>query len=118
MHQGYLHEVAFRSVAGVRSAAYQVVCSPCRNPLGRGERTMLRALRRLPVLGRAARRIAHAVGVEDPEAGWRLAQKPTFDNQLATLRLDGRSAWLRIERTVPGDGTDPGLQTTLDRQLA
>jgi hypothetical protein len=118
VHQGYLHEVAFRSVAGVGSAAYQVVCSPFRNPLGRGERTMLRALRRLPVLGRAARRIAHAVGVEDPEAGWRLAQKPTFDNQLATLRLDGRSAWLRIERTVPGDGTDPGLQTTLDRQLA
>ncbi len=50
--------------------------------------------------------------------GWRLAQEPTFDNQLATLNLDGRQAWLRIERTIPGDGADPTLQTTLQRRLS
>lgn len=44
-------------------------------------------------------------------------EKPTFDNQLCTLRFDGRSASLRIERTTPGDGTDPTLQSTLQRQL-
>ncbi len=74
-------------------------------------------MRRAPVLGRALRRLAHTVGVKDPEAGWRLAQKPTFDNQMATLHLDGRHAWLRIERTIPGDGTDLTLQTTLERRL-
>jgi len=117
VHQGYLHEAAFRAQAGVRSAVYQAVCSPFRNPLARRDRTVLRAVRRVPVLGRALRSLAHTVGVSDPEAGWRLAQKPTFDNQLATLDLDGRRAWLRIERTTPGDGTDPTLQTTLQRRL-
>ncbi|MEA2154770.1 MAG: hypothetical protein QOE11_910 [Solirubrobacteraceae bacterium] len=118
VHQGYLHEAAFRPAAGVRSRVYQAVCSPIRNPLGRRERLVLRALRRLRVVGRAARRLAHAVGVTDPEAGWRLTQKPTFDNQIGTLRLDGRRAWLRIEHTIPGDGADPVLHTSLDRRLA
>jgi hypothetical protein len=117
VHQGYLHEAAFRPRAGVRSAVYQAVCSPFRNPLARRERTVLRAVRRAPVLGRALRRLAHTVGVEDPEAGWRLAQKPTFDNQLATLNLDGRRAWLRIERTTPGNEADLTLQATLERRL-
>jgi hypothetical protein len=118
VHQGYLYEAAFRPAAGVRSAVYQAVCSPFRNPLSRRERTLLRALRRSTLLRRGARRLARAVGVTDPEAGWRLAQPPTFDNQLGTLRLDGRRAVLRIERTRPGDGSDPTLETSLERQLA
>ena len=117
VHQGYLHEVAFRRSAGVRSAVYQAVCSPVRNPLSRRERALLKTGHRSRVLGRFLRRLAHAVGVEDPEAGWRLVQPPTFDNQLATLRLDGRSAWLQIARTTPGDGADPVLEATLDRRL-
>jgi hypothetical protein len=70
------------------------------------------------VLRRLIRRLAHAVGVSDPEMGWRLMQEPTFDNQLATLRFEGRQASLRIERTTPGDGINPTLQTTLHRWLA
>jgi len=118
VHQGYLHEAAFRSSAEVRSAVYQAVCSPFRNPLSRSERIPLRIARRTPVLGRAIRRLARAAGVTDPEAGWRLAQPPTFDNQVATLHLDGRRATLRIERTVPGDGTAMTLETTLEHRLA
>jgi len=117
VHQGYLHEAAFRAQAGVHSAVYQAVCSPFRNPLARRDRTVLRAVRRIPVLGRALRRLAHAVGVSDPGVAWRLTQKPTFDNQLASLNLDGRRAWLRIERTTPGDETDPTLQPTLNHRL-
>ncbi|MDQ3677578.1 MAG: alkaline phosphatase family protein, partial [Actinomycetota bacterium] len=118
VHQGYLQEVAFRPAAGVRSAVYQAVCSPVRNPLPRLQRELLRVGHRATVLGRALRRLGHAVGVRDPEAGWRLAQKPTFDNQLATLRFDGRHAWLRIERSHPGDGAGPTLKASLERQLA
>ena len=118
VHQGYLHEAAFRPAAGVRSAVYQAVCSPFRNPLARLDRTLLRACRRGTVLRRVIRRLAHAVGVSDPEMGWRLMQEPTFDNQLATLRFEGRQASLRIERTTPGDGINPTLQTTLHRWLA
>ena len=118
VHQGFLQEVAFRTSAGVRSAVYQAVCSPFRNPLSRRERAMLRAGRRSHVIGRVARRLAHAVGVSAPEAGWRLVQDPTFDNQLATLHVDGRRATLRIERTQPGTETAPVLETTLERRIA
>ena len=118
VHQGYLQEVAFRSAAGVRSAVYQAVCSPVRNPLSRRERTLLKLGHRSVVLSRAFRRLARSVGVEDPEVGWRLAQQPTFDNQLATLRFDGREAFLRIEHTTPGDGSDPSFETSLERRLA
>ncbi len=116
VHQGYLHEASFPPAAGVASAVHQVVCSPFRNPLSRTEQTLLDAWRRSRALGWVARRLAGAVGVEDPEASWRLAQAPTFDNQLATLRLDGRRAWLRIERTVPG--AEPVLELSLERRLA
>ncbi len=118
VHQGYLQEVAFRFGAGVRSAVYQAVCSPVRNPLSRRERALLKLGHRSVVLGRAFRRVARAAGVEDPEVGWRLVQQPSFDNQLATLRFDGREAHLRIEHTTPGDGSDPSFTTSLDRRLA
>jgi hypothetical protein len=116
VHQGYLHEASFPPEAGVASAVHQVVCSPFRNPLDRGERRLLEAWRRSRLLGRVLRRMAHAVGVADPEAEWRLAQPPSYDNQLATLRLDGRHARLRIE--AARGGPEPELEVTLDRRLA
>ena len=118
IHQGYLARATFPPAARVRSAVYQAVCSPFRNPLDRRERVVLAFVRRSPGLGKAVRRLALAVGVADPEATWKLARQPTFDNQLATLTLDGRSAFLRIERTRPGDGRHPVLETTLARRLA
>ncbi len=118
VHQGYLHEASFPPAAGVRSPVYQAVCSPFRNPLPRRERVPLRGGRRSDVLGWVVRSLAHAVGVADPEAGWRLTQPPTFANQMATLHLDGRRATLRIECTHPGDGVDPTLETSLERRLA
>ncbi len=117
VHQAYLHEVAFRRAAGVRSAVYQAVCSPFRNPLDRRERTLLTAGRRSRLLSWVVRRLAQAAGVKDPEIRWRLVQEPTFDNQLATLRLDRRHASLTIERTKPGDESRPQLETSLDRRL-
>ncbi len=48
--------------------------------------------------------------------GWRRA--PTFDNQFATLELDGRSAVLRIERTVRDEADNRGIETSLERKLA
>ncbi len=118
VHQGYLHIAEFPAAAGVATPVYQAVCSPFRNPLGPADRALLRAARRSRVLGWAVRRLAGAVGVEDPQIDWHLHQEPTFDNQLATLQLDGQQETLRIECTHPGDGTDLRLETTLERQLA
>jgi hypothetical protein len=67
---------------------------------------------------RLLRPLARSAGVTDPRIRWRLAQSPTFDNQFATLELEGRSAWLRIERTVRGEGDNRAIETSLERRLA
>jgi hypothetical protein len=96
---------------------FQAVCSPFRNPLDRHERLVAR-------IGASAfaavitRTIARTAGVKRPWLRWRLVQPPTFDNQVATLTFAGRNASLRIERTHPGDGTDPRLETSLEHRLA
>jgi hypothetical protein len=117
VHHAYLAEVGFRKGAAAESAVYQAVCSPFRNPLDRHERATVR-------LGasRVAKPIAHALarsaGVPDPEIDWRLVQPPTFDNQFATLELDGRAASLRIERTVRGHPDGGRIETSLKRRLS
>jgi len=101
VHHAYLAEVAFPRGARVRSAVWQAVCSPFRNPLG-PERHVLRAgwSRAATVAGRW---LARAAGVGDPPVRWRLAHDaPWFDNQVATLTLEGRRARLELERTRPG----------------
>ena len=69
------------------------------------------------------RALAHAAGVEDPSVRWRYAHdEPWFDNQVATLELDGRRARVRLEKTVPpeGDAEDPSLrlEQVFERELA
>jgi hypothetical protein len=117
VHHAYLAEVAFRREEGAQSAVYQAVCSPFRNPLDRHERLTVR-------IGDSwggeliAHALARAAGVPEPEIRWRLVQRPTFDNQFATLELDGRSALLRIERTERDDPDDHHIATSLERRLA
>jgi hypothetical protein len=67
-----------------------------------------------------AHRLARAARVEDPAIGWRIAEGPWFDNQVATLEIDGRSMIMRLERARagPGGGTDRDLETVLERRLA
>jgi hypothetical protein len=62
--------------------------------------------------------LARSAGVELPKVKWRLEQEPTFDNQFATIEIDGDRVDLRIEKTVPGEWRRPRIETTLDRRLA
>ena len=57
-------------------------------------------------------------GVGRPPIGWRVVRGPWFDNQVATLELDGRGVGLRIERVPPGHQPDPRLEPVLDHRLA
>ncbi len=116
VHQAYLESVGFRASSQVESAVYQAVCSPIRNQLGRRERRMLTIARRSRIVGWLARRLAHAAGVRDPDARWRVLQAPTFDNQLGWLDIDGRSLGLTIEAVRAGP--EPQLEVTLQRRLA
>jgi hypothetical protein len=119
VHHAYLMEVGFPREAGVRSAVYQAVCSPFRNPLDRHERLMIRfaATRGVAAVTRA---LGRAAGVREPDIRWRLSggREPWFDNQVATLELDGRRARLLVEKTIPGDEVDPSLETVIDAWLA
>jgi hypothetical protein len=48
------------------------------------------------------RGLARLAGVEDPCVRWRYVHdQPWFDNQVATIELDGRRATVRIEKTLP-----------------
>jgi hypothetical protein len=118
VHHAYLFEVAFPRGSGVRSHVFQAVCSPYRNPLGKRERQVIRMGLSRP--GRAlARTLAASAGVEDPSVRWRMVgDGPWFDNQIATLRVDGREIDLRLEKAVPVDPTSARLERVLDRKLA
>lgn len=117
VHHAYISEVAFPRDAAVRSAVYQAVCSPMRNPLDGRERRAIKAMFTRPVAA-LTRALARAAGVTDPSIRWRLVgDGPYFDNQLATLKVDGRRIDLRIEKAVPGVD-EPALDCVQETRLA
>jgi PhoD-like phosphatase len=115
VHHAYLSEVAYRG-SPERSPVYQAVCSPYRNPLDEKERTVVRI-----GFGRPfelfARAVARLGGAPDPGIRWRLLEGPYFDNQVASLRLRGRSASLRLDKTSPGEDGEGELQQSFSRPL-
>ncbi len=118
VHHAYLAEVAFRRDANVSSAVYQAVCSPYRKALDAHERLAVKIghSRPMEVLARA---LARAAGVEAPDVRWRFAGGPYFDNQLATLSLEGREARLTISKTVHDpEAQGPRLETAFERRIA
>jgi PhoD-like phosphatase len=117
VHHAYLAEVAFPGSAGVRSVVYQAVCSPFRNALNSHERRMVKAGLSRP-FNFVTSRLAEAIGVEDPGIRWRFAEGPFFDNQVATLELDGRASTVRLEKTVRDPaGEDAHLERSFERHL-
>jgi hypothetical protein len=118
VHQAYLAELGFRPGAGVESAVYQAVCSPFRNALDAHERLVIRcALTRAGVaIGRG---LSRAAGARDPEVRWRLVEGPFFDNQVATITLEGHRARMKLEKTVGDAQSDRrNLETVFERRLA
>jgi hypothetical protein len=114
VHHAYLCEVAFPKGTGARSAVWQAVCSPFRNPLEGTERAAVRmgCSRPFEAVARAA---ARAAGVEDPPIRWRLTGGgPWFDNQIGFLDVDGRRIDMRIESPRP-DGV---LEPLIEKRLA
>jgi hypothetical protein len=105
VHHAYLADVAFRRGSGVKSAVWQGVCSPFRNALNAHERRMIHFGLTAPgaLLGRA---LARAAGAPEPEIRWRLREGPFYDNQVATVTLDGREASMRLEKTVGDPESD------------
>jgi phosphodiesterase/alkaline phosphatase D-like protein len=121
VHHTYLAELSFRGEhAGEgHSPAWQVVCSPLRNPLPRDQRAAHRRAFRRPARA-VTRWLARRAGVAPAAIAWRVVEGPRFDNHLGELELDGRAATLRVERAVtPGGGDGPPfLEPLYARRLA
>jgi hypothetical protein len=118
VHHAYLAEVAFRRGTGIRSAVYQATCSPFRNPLDEHERRSIRfACSRAGTL--VGKLLARAAGVGDPPVRWRFTHDdPFFDNQVCFIEVEGRSARLWLQKTVPGENDGYSLETAFERVLA
>ena len=117
VHHAYLAEVGFRPEVGIASAVYQAVCSPYRNPLDSRERLAIKAGFSRP-FSAAMRALGGSAGASDPGIRWRLAEGPYFDNQVATIRLEGRRATIKLDKTVPGEEDERRLECVFERRVA
>jgi len=118
VHHGYLARVAYRRKTGVKSAVYQSVTSPFRNPLGRGER-MFQRIAASRGMAAVTRLLAASSGVPEPIVRWRRLEGLAFDNQVSTLEMRGRGAVLRLEKAVAHDGPEgAALEPLWERRLA
>jgi hypothetical protein len=117
VHHAYLCDIGFKRDAGVESTVVQAVCSPYRNPLDAKERTVVRAGFSRPFAA-VTRALARLAGAPDPGIRWRLLDGPYFDNQVATLCLDGREATMRLYKTVGGEEDETSLEKSFERRIA
>ncbi len=119
VHHAYLAEIGFRPGSNVESSVWQAVCSPFRNPLDSRERRVILGAWSKPA-EKVARALARRAGVRDPEVRWRLAhEKPWFNNQVASLELEGRRATFVLEKAIPPDDGkgEPRLERVFERPI-
>ncbi len=115
VHHGYLAEAEFRG--GTESRIYQAVCSPLRNHLP-GEKSRLQSSAWSKPAAFIGRLLARLAGVESEPLTWRLTHDALlFDNQVATVHLEGRRARITFEGAVLDDG-EPGLRKLYSRRLS
>ena len=116
VHHGYLTESTFRD-DGVESPVYQVVCSPLRNSLP-GDKSRLQRLAWTKPGELAGRALSRLAGLSDPEIRWSLTHGSLwFENQIASLELNGRQATLIFEKAVLGGSGEPGLEKIYEYHL-
>ena len=64
-------------------------------------------------------RLARLAGVAAEPIRWRLVEGPFYDNQVATMTIDGRAATIKLERTVGDPESDRReLHTSFERAIA
>lgn len=117
VHHAYLSEIGFPTGTEVESNVFQAVCSPYRNPLDERERRVIRATFN-SLFTRVMGLLARSAGADHPGIGWRLAEGPYFDNQVATIRLDGREATVSLDKTFQGDEDERRLECVFERRIS
>ncbi len=115
VHTAYIAEVELDRRQGSR--VYQLVCSPFRHPLEPRERRVIKLLHTW-FAARVLRLFARAAGVRAPDASWKVVEGPTFDNSIAVLDLDERSASVTISRSGGEEEDGPALRVLHTRKLS
>lgn len=116
VHHAYLAGAKWPDEAGVTSAVWQATCSPVRNPLSAREERMTRLARRRPAR-LIARALARAARAYEAPMEWEELEGPSFDNQIATLEIDGPRCTVRIERAAGHPAEEPRLEAGVERRL-
>jgi fructosamine-3-kinase len=66
----------------------------------------------------AGRALSRLAGLSDPEIRWSLTHGSLwFENQIASLELNGRQATLVFEKAVLGGSGEPGLEKIYEYHL-
>jgi hypothetical protein len=116
VHHGYLAEASLDG-SDARSRIYQAVCSPLRNALP-GKKSSLQNVAWTKPFALATYLLSRLAGANPPGLNWRLThESPWYENHVATLQLDGRSARITFEEAVTDDSRDPGLRKLFARRL-
>src|SRR3954454_13955880 len=115
VHHAYLARAEFSGGNGARAPVYQAVCSPLRNPLDSHERHGIRAAMSRPA-ARVGAALARAAGVPEEPVTWTVEEGPWFDNQVATIELDGRQGWMSLDKVVEPAGGTPHLERVMRRR--
>jgi hypothetical protein len=116
VHHCYLVEVGFRREVEPMCPVWQCVCSAYRKDLAPREKLAMKLGDSRPV-ERLARLLARATGTAVERVGWRLVRSPSYDNQVATLRLAPGRAAVRVETTAGADWRSPSLETVFEQRL-
>jgi hypothetical protein len=105
VHHSYVSEADYPEPTASR--IYQITCSPLNNTIPR----LMRAVFRVGwnhAVEHATRRLAARAGVPPLSIRWHHPTGPHFGNSLATVVMDGRSAHVVFERSVPDPTPVPG----------
>jgi hypothetical protein len=117
VHHAYVARARPVDGAPWQAPVYQVVCSPLRNPLNARERRAIKVAMTRPA-GRLGHLLARAAGVEGEPLTWEISDGPWFDNQVATLDLDGRRCTFTLEKALGDADADPLLERVAVSRLA
>jgi hypothetical protein len=101
VHYAYLAQGEFPDQQ-FETKLYQAVCSPFRHSL-EPPLELANKIAFSRVAGRIGGLVARSARLPRPPIRWRMKHGPNFENEIATLELHGRDAWLRLERTPPGE---------------
>jgi hypothetical protein len=116
VHHGYLAEATLANHP--ESRIYQAVCSPLRNALPR-EKSFLQDNAWTRSASLVARLLARLARIPEEPLTWRLTHDAAFfDNQIATLELEARSATITFEKCVLDSSKEPALEKLYRRRLA